>query len=221
MILLLCALEVQARENFSVYIYGSERRNQPLLTDEMLTAHTLRGEVSAYEELINRYKNSVFAIIYRMTGQYQEAEDISQEVFLTVYQKLYQFDSTKKFSPWIHRIAINTCISALRKKNKVPLLNFDESFLGQHLSEEPDSYGNPDRVLERSELRSEITAALNELPANYRSVLILRYQLDLNNQEIADTLGLNKENVEVKVHRARKALRKILVKKWEESGDKQ
>jgi RNA polymerase sigma-70 factor (ECF subfamily) len=184
----------------------------------MLTAHTLQGEISAFEELINRYKNSVFAIIYRMTGQYQEAEDISQEVFLNVYQKLYQFDSSKKFSPWIHRIAINTCISALRKKNKVALLNFDESFLNQHQWEDTYNYGNPDIVLERSELRSEITAALNQLPVSYRSVLVLRYQLDLNNQEIADTLGVNKENVEVKIHRARKALRNILIQKWEERG---
>jgi len=191
-----------------------------LLTDEILTARTLRGEVSAFEELINRYKNSVFAIIYRMTGQYQEAEDISQEVFLTVYQKLYQFDRTKKFAPWIHRIAINTCISALRKKNKVSLLNFDESLLNQHNAEDPHIYGNPEMVLERSELRSEIKAALNELPSSYQSVLVLRYQLDLNNQEIADSLGLNKENIEVKIHRARKALRKILIRKWEERGEK-
>lgn len=190
-----------------------------MLTDEMLTAHTLRGEVSAFEELINRYKNSVFAIIYRMTGQYQEAEDISQEVFLNVYQKLYQFDSTKKFSPWIHRIAINTCITALRKKNKVALINFDETFLNQPQWEEPNNYGSPDIVLERSELRSEIAAALKELPMSYQSVLVLRYQSDLNNQEIADTLGVNKENVEVKIHRARKALRKILINKWEERGE--
>ena len=188
-------------------------------TDEMLTAHTLRGEVSAFEELVNRYKNSVFAIIYRMTGQYQEAEDISQEVFLNVYQKLYQFDKTKKFSPWIHRIAINTCITALRKKNKVALINFDETFLNQHQWEEPNYYGSPDIVLERSELRSEIAAALKELPMSYQSVLVLRYQLDLNNQEIADTLGVNKENVEVKIHRARKSLRKILIQKYEERGE--
>ncbi len=192
-----------------------------MLTDEMLTAHTLRGEVSAFEELVNRYKNSVFAIIYRMTGQYQEAEDISQEVFLNVYQKLYQFDKTKKFSPWIHRIAINTCITALRKKNKIALINFDETFLNQHQWEEPNYYGNPDIVLERSELRSEITAALKELPTSYQSVLVLRYQLDLNNQEIADTLGVNKENVEVKIHRARKSLRKILIQKYEERGESQ
>ena len=189
-----------------------------MLTDEMLTAHTLRGEVSAFEELINRYKNSVFAIIYRMTGQYQEAEDISQEVFLTVYQKLYQFDNAKKFSPWIYRIAINTCISNLRKKNKVALINFDESFINQSQWDGPNNYGNPEAVLARSELRSEIKAALQELPVSYQSVLVLRYQLDLNNQEIADTLGVNKENIEVKIHRARKALRRILNNKTEERG---
>lgn len=192
-----------------------------MLTDEMLTAHTLRGEVSAFEELINRYKNSVFAIIYRMTGQYQEAEDISQEVFLTVYQKLYQFDSTKKFAPWVHRIAINTCISALRKKNKVAFFNFDESLFINHKWEGQYNYGNPEIVLERNELRTEIKAALNKLPSSYQSVLILRYQLGLSNQEIADTLGVNKENVEVKIHRARKSLRKILIKNWGERGENQ
>ena len=190
-----------------------------MLTDEVLTAQTLRGEVSAFEELINRYKNSVFTIIYRMTGQYQEAEDITQEVFLTVYQKLYQFDSSKKFGPWIHRIAINTCISSLRKKNKIILLNYDDTYINQHESEGQHNYGNPEAALESNELKGDIKAALMELPASYQSVLVLRYQLDLNNQEIAEALGVNKENVEVKIHRARKALRRVLCRRWEERGD--
>ncbi|MDD3365293.1 MAG: sigma-70 family RNA polymerase sigma factor [Syntrophomonas sp.] len=190
-----------------------------LLTDEILTAQTLRGEVSAFEKLVDRYKKSVFAIIYRMTGQYQEAEDIAQEVFITVYQKLYQFDSSKKFAPWIHRIAINTCISSLRKNNKVISLNFDETFTKQYESEPLHNYGNPESALERNELKTEIRAALLELPESYQSVLILRYQLDLNNREIAETLGVSKENVEVKVHRARKALRKIIIRRWEERGE--
>jgi RNA polymerase sigma-70 factor (ECF subfamily) len=189
-----------------------------LLTDEILTAKTLRGEVSAFEELVDRYKKSVFAIIFRMTGQYQEAEDIAQEVFVTVYQKLYQFDSSKKFAPWIHRIAINTCISSMRKNNKVILLNFDETFTIQSESESFQKYGDPESALERNELKAEIRAALMELPESYRSVLILRYQLDLNNQEIAETLGVSKENVEVKVHRARKSLRRIITRRWKERG---
>lgn len=189
-----------------------------MISDEMLAAQILRGEISAFEELVNRYKNSVFAIVYRMTGQYQEAEDISQDVFLTVYQKLYQFDQSKKFGPWIHRIAINTCISALRKKNKVVTLNFDETYIQQYEVDCHYTYDDPEKMFERKELRANIEKAINELPDSYKTIILLRYQMDYNNQEIADILEISKENVEVKVHRARKALRKIILKRWNERG---
>ncbi len=186
-------------------------------TDDMLTARTLRGDVAAFEELINHYKNSVFTIIYRMTGQYQEAEDICQDVFITVYQKLHQYDSSKRFAPWIHRIAINTTISALRKKNKMITLNFDESYS----QPEPDNhydYGDPQLFLERNELKAEIKKAFSSLPESYQVMLALRYQLDLDNQEIAEALGITKENVEVKIHRARKSMRKAILKNRDERG---
>ncbi len=186
-------------------------------TDETLTARTLRGDTSAFEQLINRYKNSVFTIIYRMTGQYQEAEDICQDVFITVYQKMYQYDRSKRFAPWIHRIAINTTISALRKKNKMITLNFDESY-NQPESENHFDYGNPQLFLERNEMKAEIKKAFASLPENYQVVLALRYQLDLDNQEIAEALGITKENVEVKVHRARKSMRKAILKNRDERG---
>ena len=87
-----------------------------MLSDESLASKSLEGDMSAFEELVNRYKRPVFSLVYRMVGQYQEAEDITQEVFINVYEKLYQFDSNRKFSPWIYRIATNASISALRKK---------------------------------------------------------------------------------------------------------
>jgi len=70
-----------------------------LISDESLALQSLGGDISAFEELVNRYKKPVFSIVYRMIGQYQEAEDITQDVFVNVYQKLYQFDSNKKFAP--------------------------------------------------------------------------------------------------------------------------
>ncbi len=191
-----------------------------LLTDEMLANQTLRGEIKAYDEIVNRYSKSVFAIIYRMTGNYEDAEDIAQDVFVTVYQKLYQFDGQKKFGPWIHKIAVNTCISSLRKKKKVVMLNFDDNYMKQYEMENHYEFADPDIILERSELKAEIESALLELPESYRLIIILRYQLDFNNQEIAEIIGASRENVEVKVHRARKALRKILLKKWNERGNR-
>ena len=188
-----------------------------MTTDEALTAMILRGDVSAFEQLINRYKNSVFTIIYRMTGQYQEAEDICQDVFITVYQKLHQYDRNKRFGPWILRIAINTTISVLRKKNKMVTLNFDETY-SQPESDYHYDYGNPQLFLERNELKAEIKEAFTSLPESYRVMLALRYQLDLDNQEIAETLGITKENVEVKMHRARISMRKAVLKNRDERG---
>lgn len=184
----------------------------------MLAEKVLHGETDHFEELVRRYQQPVFAIIYRMTSQYQEAEDLTQEVFLNIYQKLYQFDTSKKFSPWIYRIAVNTCITAMRKKNKVVNINFDESYIRQYDTNINYHYTDPELVFARKELKEEIKLAIENLPPNYKSVIILRYQMDFNNQEIADILGVSKENVEVKVHRARKALRKIIIEKWEERG---
>lgn len=189
-------------------------------TDEMLAAQILSGDTAAFEEILNRYKKSVFSIVYRMIGNYHEAEDISQEVFINVYKKLYQFDSSKKFAPWIHRIAVNSCITAMRKNNKVVLLNFDEGYI-PHYENNPREYlDDPQLVFENKELKAEIESALMKLPESYRIVIILRYQLDLDNQEIADILGISRENVEVKVHRARKAMRKVILKSWDERGQK-
>lgn len=191
-----------------------------MISDEALADRILHGDTAAFEELVNRYKNSVFHIVYRMVGHYQEAEDITQEVFILVYNKLYQFDRSKKFSPWIHRIAINTAISNLRKKKKVINLSFDESF-GQPYEDYPSVLeGDPEAIFERKEIMEDIRISIQELPESYRYVLVLRYQMDMKNAEIAQVLGVSKENVEVRIHRARKALRKELLKRWEERGVK-
>lgn len=184
----------------------------------MLAWQTLSGDIAAYEELVNRYKNQVFAIVYRIINHAQEAEDLTQEVFLTVYEKMYQFDPNKKFAPWIYRIATNTSISALRKRKKIALVNFDEAYSAPANGYAPIQTGDPHSVFEQRELHREIDAAIMALPENYRVVIALRYQMDLDNQEIADTLGISKENVEVKVHRARKALQKVLLNRRNERG---
>lgn len=189
-----------------------------MISDEMLAWQTLSGDIAAYEELVNRYKNQVYAIVYRIIGHAQEAEDLTQEVFLTVYEKMYQFDANKKFAPWIYRIATNTSISALRKRKKTVMVNFDEAYSAPVDSCAPFQMGDPHSVFEQRELHREIDAAIMALPENYRVVITLRYQMDLDNHEIAETLGISKENVEVKVHRARKALQKILLTSRAERG---
>ena len=187
-----------------------------MINDELLAAKALGGDLGAFEELVNRYKKSVFTIVYRIIGQYQQAEDITQEVFLIVYEKLYQFDVGKKFAPWIHRIAVNTTITALRKKKKVVNVMFDETYIQDNVT--GSDLDDPQVIFERNELSSFINEVIMELPENYRIIIALRYQMDYSNGEIAEVLGISKENVEVKVHRARKAMRNLYMKKLVQRG---
>ena len=187
-----------------------------MINDELLAAKALGGDLGAFEELVNRYKKSVFTIVYRIIGQYQEAEDITQEVFLIIYEKLYQFDVGKKFAPWIHRIAVNTTITALRKKKKVVNVMFDETYIQDNVT--GSDLDDPQVIFERNELSSFINEVIMELPENYRIIIALRYQMDYSNGEIAEVLGISKENVEVKVHRARKAMRNLYMKKLVQRG---
>lgn len=187
-------------------------------SDELLARQALKGDLSAFEELVNRYKNLVFSIVYRILGQYQESEDITQDVFLSVYQKLYQFDLGKKFRPWIQRIAVNASITALRKRKKIINLSFDEG-LGKDIDPYlPAHVPDPQTEFEKQELKTEINEALLKINDGYRMLLLLRYQLDLDNSEIAQILGVSRENIEVKLHRARRALRRTVVQQWSERG---
>jgi len=189
-------------------------------SDEKLACETLRGNQEAFEQLVHKYQQLVFTIAYRMVGQREEAEDIAQEVFINVYRKMYQFDTSKKFAPWIQRITVNTCISHIRKKKKVVCLNYDDTLMTWENPTVHVDYEDPSVVYDRKELREEISQVLLQMPESYRAMIILRYQLDLTNQEIADALGISRENVEVKMHRARKSLRKYLLQRREERRDK-
>lgn len=181
-----------------------------LTTDEMLAIRVQKGNVDSFEALVSRYQKPVFRVAYRMLGQKEDAEDAAQEVFLNVFQKIHQYDSTRKFSPWLYRIAVNTCISRLRGKKHMTISHFEESDMSSG-SMSMETVPTPQMEIEQRELNEQIWKAAMELPDNYRSVLILRYQMDLSNQEIAEVLNLSKENVEVRLHRARKALRTRLL----------
>jgi len=180
-----------------------------VVSDETLATKILNGDTGAFEELLTRYDRMVYKVAYRMMGQKEEAEDIAQEVFVTVYRKIGLFDPTQKFSAWLYRITVNTCISRLRSRSKPDLTPFDETFIPDRIPGNRNGY-DPLVVLEQKELRQQIWQAMLNLSENYRAMLILRYQMGLSNQEIAETLGIKKDNVEVGMHRARKALRQQL-----------
>jgi RNA polymerase sigma-70 factor, ECF subfamily len=171
-----------------------------------------KGDQQAFEEIVELYGGRVYQLTYRMLGNTHEAEDISQEAFLRAYINIERFDSTKKFSTWLYRIATNLAIDRMRKKK--PDYHLDAEIAGtegltlysQLASDEKD----PDEQVEVFELQEEVQQEIDNLPAKYRSAIILKYIQELSLKEISDILDLPVATVKTRIHRGREALRKRL-----------
>jgi RNA polymerase sigma-70 factor (ECF subfamily) len=163
------------------------------------------GQEVAFNDLIERYKRQVVAIAFRMVGDYDEAEDIAQMVFVKTAKNLTKFDTSKKFSTWLYRITVNASIDFMRKyrRHKHELLdNYSES-----LENEDD---NPEEILHRKKLRGIILKAAEALNDKQKAAFILRdlegHQID----EVSEILDMPEATVRWYLHRARIRLRKEL-----------
>ncbi|MCD9025689.1 RNA polymerase sigma factor SigW [Cohnella silvisoli] len=172
----------------------------------------LKGDQRAFAEIVDLYKDKLYHLAYRMTGNRQEAEDVVQEAFLRVYKNLDRYDENQKFSTWIYRIATNLSIDRLRKRRAIYSLDAESS---DH--EGLDGYAmlpsddrTPESELLLSETQRLIHEAIATLPVKYKSVMILRYLQDLSLQEISDVLDMPVTTVKTRVHRGREFLRKKL-----------
>jgi RNA polymerase sigma-70 factor, ECF subfamily len=163
----------------------------------------LQGDAHSYEEIITAYKNAVFSLCYRMVYQKQEAEDLSQEVFLKAYRSLGKYDRGMKFSTWILTIARNTCIDYLRRR-KEKNLPLEE---GLKAGEAPIS---AEEAYLYKEQQREIEAAIERLPGEYRLLIILYHQQSRSYKEIAAILDLPMTIVKNRLYRGRKMLKEEL-----------
>lgn len=177
--------------------------NEP--NDRELVVRTRNGELSAYGEMVQRYQSSVFNVCYRLLGNRDDAEDLTQETFIRAYRKLDTFDEQRAFGPWIRRVAANLCYNHIRKQK-------DGIY---HLEEERD---RPMRDTDHSpeghritrETQEVVRAAIIELPPNYRAVIELRHYQELSYAEIAQTLEIPMSDVKSHLFRARRLLAKRL-----------
>lgn len=178
--------------------YGSE------VDEAFLISRATTGDQAAFGALVERYQNAIYNLAYRMLGSPEEAEDAAQEIFVRVYRQLARYDRERKFSTWVLTIATNYCIDQLRRRRMqlVPL----ENIVPWARSRETGPEGE---ALDR-EARDEVQGLLRELPEKYRAVLILRYWQDLSCAEIAEVLQLPEGTVKTQLHRARKALGRLL-----------
>ena len=169
-------------------------------------------DVSAFEQLVTLYEKRVYTMALRMTGNPDDAFDISQEAFIRVHRSIKGFKGESKFSTWIYRIVSNLCVDFNRKQKRikqVPLEGTDE--------DEPfrititDSRFEPERNLERSEVLSAINRALTTLSDEHREIFILRELNGLSYVEIAETKMIEVGTVKSRLFRAREKLRDALL----------
>lgn len=178
------------------------------MNEQELIAKVLAGNSHAFAVLVNQHKNMVYSLALQMCKDTMLAEELAQDVFVKVYEKLGEFKGQSKLSSWIYRITINWCYTKLRTKR-----NYEEvSFEDNHLTADDDLNGL--EQLEHTERLESIRQALNELESMDAIVLTLFHFEEQSIEEIVQTTGFSKANVKVKLHRARKKLREIIETKY-------
>lgn len=175
-------------------------------TDEELAAAAQGNKEYAFGVLMERYQERLLQYGKMFLSDNDHIEDIVQDVFIKTYRNMRSFDVTRKFSPWIYRIAHNAFANALRKKHREPLVFVDFDTLVAHPAYERD----PAQEEDRKEMRTLVDSGLEELPALYKEAIILYYIEDLSYQEIADVLHVPVGTVGVRLRRGREALKKII-----------
>lgn len=182
-------------------------------------ARLVARDEAAFNELVVAYERRVFALVFRMIGRREEAEDLAQEVFVQVFKAIDQFRGESKLSTWIFRIAVNLC------KNRAKYLSRRRSGEQDDVHEMADrmsgdggkgvtvgDIARPDEMLEGVQLERIVKRAIAEVDADFREVLILRDVEDMSYDEIAQVTGLAEGTVKSRIFRARAQLRALVEK---------
>jgi len=181
--------------------------------DIVLISRTLQGQKEAFAQLINRYKNCIFNLVYRTTGNYADAEDTSQEVFLQAYKKLRDYRPAFRFRNWLYTIALNICRNKLKKEGRLEFISLDKPVKTEESEvylQIPDRSPTPEESLITEMESKRISEMIHALPLKYRDVFLLRYTEGLTYEEISRVAGLSLGTVEARLFRARRLLMKSL-----------
>ena len=183
--------------------------NRDTLPDLDLMRRVQEGEMVSYNTLVNRYKDRLFNVLYRMLSSEDEANDLLQETFLRVWQHKMSYDFRFAFSTWIYTIALNLARNELRRRKKIKFLDiFDFADKLAAKEEKKDTSAN---------LKTLLEAEMKRLPEKYKTAFLLRDVDNLSYEEIAQVLGVPLGTVKSRVNRARAILRTRLKPRLEES----
>ena len=185
---------------------------ETLGSDEVIVERALTGDAEAFGELVRRWERRIFALTYGMLGREEDARDATQETFLAAFRNLRGFRGEAKVSSWLHRIAVNQCISRQRRA-KVR----SESALDDEQDHNAGSFAasiseSPVRVVEGRQETLAVRRAINSLPLELRQVVVMKEFEELTFREIADALDLPLSTVKSRLYTALKQLQMRLQK---------
>ena len=183
--------------------------------DASLLLRLRAGEDEAYQELLRVHGGRLLAVARRLMRNEEDARDCVQDAFLSAFRSLDRFEAKSRLGTWLHRILVNACLMRLRARKRKPEESVDPQ------TPEFDQYGfrsgpsemsplSAEDLFEREEVREQLRKAIDDLPENYRIVLLLRDIEELDTAETAEQLGMTQGAVKVRLHRARLALKEKL-----------
>lgn len=181
-------------------------RSPEMLTDEEVVQRVLAGELAIFEVIMRRYNQRIFRVVRSLLTDDDEAEDVVQDAYVKAFEHLQQFQARASFATWLTRIALHEAIARQRRRQRVQVVDLNDpgnSSMVPHASTHA-----AEQQASNKELGSILTAAVDQLPDDLRTVFALRMVEGLDTSETADCLDLTTANVKVRLHRARALLQK-------------
>ena len=185
---------------------------ETLNSDELIVERALTGDVDAFGELVRRWERRIFALTYGMLGREEDARDATQETFLAAFRNLRGFRGEAKVSSWLHRIAVNQCISRQRRSKVRGESALEENEEGSSTSFAAPISESPSRLAEGRQETLAVRRAINSLPVELRQVVVMKEFEELTFREIADALDLPLSTVKSRLYTALKQLQMRLQK---------
>ena len=183
-------------------------------SDMELVDGVRKGDQDSFEELLGRYNNKVFSLATRLTRNPEDAEEVLQDVFVTVHRKLDSFAGKSSFSSWLYRITVNAAFMKLRKRRQIQSVSLEDILQQPQMTSAlraPDTTF-VDAQSMRNEMLSALEVAISRLPDEYRPVFILRDVDGLTSKEVGKILDLTIPAVKSRLHRSRLMLRRRLAR---------
>ncbi len=184
-------------------------------SDRELLEGIRNDEPGAFDAFVDRFGERIYGFGVRMCGEQEDAKDVFQETMLQAYRKLQQLEHPEALKSWLYRVASNACLMKRRKGKYEPARELSLEELMPRSGEGPpveipDPGRLPDEEFDRLEMRKLLLQAIEELPHNYRSVLVMRDLEHLSTREVAEALELKEAAVKMRLHRARLMVRERL-----------